>query len=290
VRANGQRNPDYGTTFVFDNDFPALLASSDEIEEGHPLLRAEPATGVCRVICFTPRHDQTLAHMLPAEIRPVVDTWASQVEELGSRADIGYVQVFENKGEMMGCSNPHPHCQVWATGHVPTYPARRSAAQRAYFHEHERDLLGEYLHVELDAQDRVVCDNAHWVVVVPYWAVWPFETMVVPRRRVPDLPSLVPQERDALANVLADLNARYDALFQTSFPYSMGWHGRPTDGDEHPWWRLHATYAPPLLRSASVRKFLVGYELTAEPQRDITAEAAAERLRTSLDFHGPLFP
>ena len=280
VRANGQRNPAYATTFVFDNDFPALLESSAPIEDAHPLLRAEPATGVCRVICFTPRHDLTLAHMSPAEIRPVVDTWVGQVEELGARDDIGYVQIFENKGEMMGCSNPHPHGQVWATRHVPMYPSRRSAAQRRYFNEHGRDLLGDYLLAELDVVDRVVCANAHWVVVVPFWAVWPFETMIVPRRRVSDLPSLAPEERDALADALADLNGRYDALFQTSFPYSMGWHGRPTDGGEHPWWRLHATYAPPLLRSASVRKFLVGYELTAEPQRDITAEAAAARLRS----------
>lgn len=281
VRANGQRNPAYGTTFVFDNDYPALLASSDAAGAGHPLLRVEPATGICRVICFTPRHDLTLAQMPPADIRPVIDTWAQQVGELGARPDIGYVQLFENKGAMMGCSNPHPHCQVWATGHVPMYPARRGASQRAYFEQHGRDLLGDYLDVELASPERVVFRNAHWVVLVPFWAVWPFETMVVPVRRVADLPSLTGEERDALAEALADINTRYDALFQTSFPYSMGWHGRPTDGSGHPWWRLHATYAPPLLRSASVRKYLVGYELSAEPQRDLTAETAAERLRNA---------
>jgi UDPglucose--hexose-1-phosphate uridylyltransferase len=281
VRANGQRNPAYGTTFVFDNDYPALLASSDPADAGHPLLRAEPATGLCRVICFTPRHDLTLAQMPAADIRPVIDTWAQQVEELGARPDIAYVQVFENKGAMMGCSNPHPHCQVWATGHVPLYPARRDAAQLAYFDQHGRDLLGDYLDAEFAAPERLVFRNPHWVVMVPFWAVWPFETMVLPVRRVPDLPSLTGEERDALADAIANINTRYDALFQTSFPYSMGWHAQPTDGARHPWWRLHATYAPPLLRSASVRKYLVGYELTAEPQRDLTAETAAERLRNA---------
>lgn len=279
VRANGARNPDYPGTFVFDNDFPALLASSDAGPPRHPLLHAAPATGVCRVICFSPRHDTTLAHMSPAEVLRVVDTWADEVATLGARPDIAYVQVFENKGAIMGCSNPHPHCQVWATGHVPTYPARRASTQRAYFDAHGRDLLGDYLAVELDTRERVVFADDHWTVVVPFWAVWPFETMIAPRRRVPDLPSLTAEERAALAAILARLNARYDGLFRTSFPYSMGWHGRPADGQDHPWWRLHATYAPPLLRSASVRKFLVGYELAAEPQRDLTPETAAERLR-----------
>lgn len=279
VRASGARNPAYTGTFVFDNDFPALLPESSVEPPRHPLLRAEPATGVCRVICFSPRHDTTLAHMPPADILPVVDTWAEEVARLGARPDIGYVQVFENKGAMMGCSNPHPHCQVWATSHVPMYPARRAAAQRQHFEACGRDLLGDYLAAELDAGDRVVFVDDRWAVVVPFWAVWPFETMVIPRRRVPDLPSLDPDERASLAAALARLNARYDALFQTSFPYSMGWHGRPTDGDDHPWWRLHATYAPPLLRSASIRKFLVGYEMAAEPQRDLTPEAAAARLR-----------
>jgi UDPglucose--hexose-1-phosphate uridylyltransferase len=283
TRANGERNPPYTETFVFENDYPALLKTSEPPASTHPLLRAEPASGICRVICFTPRHDLTLAHMTPQAIRPVVDTWAAQVEELGARPDIGYVQVFENKGAMMGCSNPHPHCQVWATAHLPMYPAKRSAAQRAYFELHGHDLVGDYLDVELASHARIVTGNDDWVVMVPFWAVWPFETMIVPRRRVPTLPDLSSQERNSLAAALADLNARYDALFQTSFPYSMGWHGQPTDGQAHPWWRLHATYAPPLLRSASIRKYLVGYELTAEPQRDLTAESAAERLRTVLD-------
>jgi UDPglucose--hexose-1-phosphate uridylyltransferase len=279
ARANGERNPAYASTFVFDNDYPALLPTSELFMLGHPLFRAEPARGVCRVICFSPRHDVTLADMDPAQIRPVVDTWAQEVSELGARPDIGYVQVFENKGAIMGCSNPHPHCQIWATSHVPTYPSRRSVAQRLYLERNSRDLLGDYLVAETDAVERIVVENEHWVVMVPFWAVWPYETMMVPRRRVPDLPSLADEERDALADVISRLTRTYDRLFNTSFPYSMGWHQRPTDGNEHPWWRLHATYAPPLLRSASVRKYLVGYELAAEPQRDLTAESAAERLR-----------
>ncbi len=286
VRANGQRNPVYTSTFVFDNDFPALLPQSaaGSTDEGG-LLVAEPATGRCRVICFSPRHDLTLAEMSVAETRPVVDAWAHETGVLGSDPRVRYVQVFENKGAMMGCSNPHPHCQVWATGHVPVVPARKLAAQRAWFERRGGDLLGDYLERELEAGDRIVCRNEHWVALVPWWAVWPFEAMLVPVRRVPDLVSLDGDERDALAEMLHRVSVRYDNLFRTSFSYSMGVHGRPSDGEEHPWWRLHAVYFPPLLRSATVRKFLVGFELTAEPQRDLTAEDAARRLREQSETH-----
>lgn len=286
VRANGERNPAYTATFAFDNDFASLLPESAvaPVDEGG-LLVAEPATGRCRVLCFSPRHDLTLAEMEAPAIRPVVDAWVREVETIGARPEIRYVQVFENKGAMMGCSNPHPHCQVWATGHVPLGPARKLAAQRAYHERHGRDLVGDYLEKELIAGERLVCRNDHWVALVPFWAVWPFEVMLVPARRVPDLPSLSGEERDALADVLRRVCVRYDNLFRTSFPYSMGFHGRPTDGAEHPWWRLHAVYYPPLLRSATVRKFLVGYELTAEPQRDLTAEDAAARLRAQGETH-----
>jgi UDPglucose--hexose-1-phosphate uridylyltransferase len=286
VRANGQRNPAYTSTFAFENDFPALLpegAAGQRDETG--LLVAEPAGGRCRVICFSPRHDLTLAEMSPTETRPVVDAWAHETEAMGGDPAIGYVQVFENKGEMMGCSNPHPHCQVWATGYVPLVPGRKLAAQRAWFDRHGRDLVGHYLERELEADERIVCRNEHWVALVPWWAVWPFEVMLVPVRRAPDLPSLSEEERDALADALHRVSVRYDNLFRTSFPYSMGFHGRPTDGEEHPWWRLHAVYLPPLLRSATVRKFLVGFELAAEPQRDLTAEDAAARLRDQSEIH-----
>jgi len=286
VRANGQKNPAYETTFAFDNDFPALLPQSEASPaDDSGLLVAEPATGRCRVLCFSPRHDLTLAEMAAPEIRPVVDAWAREFEALGSDPAIGYVQVFENKGAMMGCSNPHPHCQVWATGHVPLIPAKKRATQEAYFARHGRDLVGDCLARELAAGERVVLRNDHWVALVPFWAVWPFEAMLVPVRRVPDLPALTPPERDALADAIRRLAVRYDNLFHTSFPYSMGFHSRPTDGREHPYWRLHAVYCPPLLRSATVRKFLVGYELTAEPQRDLTAEDAAARLREQPEVH-----
>jgi UDPglucose--hexose-1-phosphate uridylyltransferase len=286
LRANGQENPPYEATFAFDNDFPALLPLSDvESTDGGGLLVAEPATGRCRVLCFSPRHDITLAEMTAKEIRPVVDAWAAEFDALGSEPAIGYVQVFENKGAMMGCSNPHPHCQVWATSHVPFIPARKRATQESYFARHGRDLVGDYLEKELAAGERVVFRNDHWVALVPFWAVWPFEAMLVPVRRVADLPSLSGAERDGLAEAMRRLTVRYDNLFRTSFPYSMGFHSRPTDGKEHPYWRLHAVYYPPLLRSATVRKFLVGYELTAEPQRDLTAEDAAGRLRAQGEAH-----
>lgn len=284
-RAKGQRNPAYTGTYAFENDFPALRSETPQAAAEGDLLQARSERGVCRVLCFSPRHDLTLARMRPDEIRPVVDAWAAEVEQLGARDAVRYVQVFENKGALMGCSNPHPHCQVWAVEHVPNQPLRKLEAQRRYFAASGRDLLGAYLERELREQERLVCANEHWVALVPFWAVWPFETMLLPRRRVPDLPSLLSDERDALAEILARLNSRYDNLFRCSFPYSMGWQGRPVDGMEHPYWRLHAVYFPPLLRSATVRKFLVGYELTAEPQRDITAEQAAERLRDLPERH-----
>jgi len=286
LRANGERNPAYATTFAFDNDFPALLpASGPPLSDGSSLLRSEPAAGRCRVLCFSPRHDQTLAEMETRAIRRVVDAWASETETLGALPEIRYVQVFENKGAMMGCSNPHPHGQVWATSYVPLTPARKLKAQRAWFERHGSDLVGDYLEEELRRGERVVCRNDSWVALVPYWAVWPFELMLVPVRRVPDLPALASGERDALADLLRQVGVRYDNLFHTSFPYSLGFHARPTDGEEHPEWRLHAVYYPPLLRSATVRKFLVGFELTAEPQRDLTAEDAAARLRALGETH-----
>ncbi|MCL4848811.1 MAG: UDP-glucose--hexose-1-phosphate uridylyltransferase [Acidobacteria bacterium] len=285
VRANGARNPAYAHTFVFDNDFPAIVSetASEAMDEG--LLRAVPERGVCRVVCFSPRHDLTLSRMDVADIGRVVDCWADEVATLGESGTIGYVQVFENRGAMMGCSNPHPHGQIWATEHVPGIPARKLDAQRRYFAAHGTDLVGDYLARELAGGERVVCSNEHWVALVPFWAVWPFETMLVPRRRVADLVALADDERQALADIVKRLGARYDNLFRTPFPYSMGWHGAPTDGAWHPYLRLHATYLPPLLRSATVRKFLVGYELTAEPQRDLTAEVAAARLREMSERH-----
>ncbi len=235
TRANGERNPPYTSTFAFDNDFPALLSErAAPAEAASPLLVSEPVAGRCRVVCFSPRHDLTLAEMDAAKVRGVVDAWAGETETLGRDPALRYVQVFENKGAMMGCSNPHPHGQIWATSAIPLVPARKLETQRAWFERHGSDLVGDYLAEELRSGERVVCRNESWVALVPYWAVWPFELMLVPTRRVADLPSLDARERDLLADLLRRVCVRYDNLFRVSFPYSMGFHGRPTDGEEHP--------------------------------------------------------
>ncbi len=287
-RAGGFENPPYEHTFVFTNDFAALTPDEvafDGEAASSELLRVAPERGICRVMCFSPRHDLTLGEMPVAEIRRVVDMWSDQTEELGALPYIGHVQVFENRGAMMGASNPHPHGQVWATEHLPNGPAAEAARQAAYLAAHGRTLLGDYLATELAADERIVCANDHWVALVPFWAFWPFETMVLPRRQVASIPELTDAERDALADILKRLITRYDNLFEVSFPYSMGWHQHPTDGQSYPGHTLHAHFYPPLLRSATVRKFMVGFELLGEPQRDIPAEAAAARLRDQSERH-----
>ena len=282
-RANGERNPPYSSTHVFTNDFPAFLPDRPEQDVGdHPLLQARAQAGTCRVVCFSPRHDLTLAQMPDAEIRAVLDTWAAQVTELGQHWR--WVQVFENKGELMGCSNPHPHGQIWASDFIPTEVAKELAQQEHWSAAHGgQPLLLEYVALEARAGDRVVVENADWLVVVPWWAVWPFETLLLPRRHVTSLPELTSMERDSLAEIFGRLLRAYDNLFGVSFPYSGGWHGAPT-GSSGPCAgvQLHAHFYPPLLRSATVKKFMVGYEMLAEAQRDLTAEQAAERLRQSL--------
>ncbi|MDB4949041.1 MAG: galactose-phosphate uridylyltransferase [Gemmatimonadetes bacterium] len=286
-RAGGERNPEYTGTFVFDNDFAALRpgspdgAAADVDVDGLLVARAE--TGICRVICFSPRHDLSLPDMEPAAIRGVVDVWAEEYARLGSRPDIGHVQVFENKGEAMGCSNPHPHGQIWAQASVPLIAARETARMEAHHARHRRTLLSDYLRLELAAGERIVLANDGFVALVPFWAVWPFETLVVSRRPVPSLAELGDAGRDALADVVKRLTVRYDHLFGISFPYSAGLHQAPTDGRPHPEWHLHMHFLPPLLRSATVRKFMVGYEMLGEPQRDATPESAAERLRALPD-------
>jgi UDPglucose--hexose-1-phosphate uridylyltransferase len=273
-RAGGKTNPAYTGTFVFDNDFPALLPDAPTDESAtHPLFRMQGERGLCRVICFSPRHNLTLAHMDTADIRRVVDTWAEQTLDLGARDFIGYVQIFENKGAMMGCSNPHPHGQVWCTQRMPREIDK------------EITLLGDTLAEEQRRAERLVYANDHWTVLVPFWAIWPFELLLVSNRPARSLPELDGGERDALADALHHLTVRYDNLFLTSFPYSMGFHQQPTDGGAYPYWHLHAHFYPPLLRSATVKKFMVGYELLGTPQRDITAEQAAARLRELSAIH-----
>jgi UDPglucose--hexose-1-phosphate uridylyltransferase len=286
-RAGGERNPAYDRTFVFTNDYAALLLDTPDgtFERGNGLIRAESERGTGRVVCFSPRHDLTLAEMALDELTRVVDVWVEQYQELGALPQIGYVQIFENRGAMMGASNPHPHGQIWATEHVPLNVAREQEAQAEYFAATGRTLLADYLALELEEATRIVVSNEHFVALVPFWAVWPFETLVISRRPAGALPDLAADERAGLADILRSLTTRYDNLFQVSFPYSMGFHQRPTDGAAHPEWHLHAHFYPPLLRSATVRKFMVGFELLAEPQRDITAESAAERLREQPAEH-----
>ncbi len=283
-RAGGARNPDYRETFVFTNDFAALLPDVPEAPAPeHPLLRGEAVRGTCRVICFSPRHDLTLAEFDSAGVRRVVELWAEQTADLGRHHR--WVQVFENKGQAMGASNPHPHGQIWALDALPTLPAREDERQRAYLEAHGTPLLVEAAHLEADGP-RVVQSNEHWLALVPYWAVWPFELLVLPRRRrIARFPDLDGPERDALAALLRPLLARLDNLFETSFPYSMGWHGAPFGEPDGGHWQLHAHLYPPLLRSASVRKFMVGFEMLGEAQRDLTAEQAAARLRGLATAH-----
>ena len=269
---------------MFPNDYPALLpAGPPDAPSPDPLFRPQAVHGTCRVICFSPRHDLTLPEMSQDEIRGVVDAWAEQTVELGRT--YRWVQVFENKGAIMGCSNPHPHGQVWASDFLPDEPAREQAAQQVFLRQHGVPLLVEYLRREQDVGERLVVANDHWIAVVPYWATWPYETLLLPRRHVQRLPDLSGDERRQLAGILRQLLTRYDNLFETSFPYSMGWHGAPTDGSDSPHWQLHAHFYPPLLRSAQVKKFMVGYEMLAEPQRDLTPEQAAGRLRQLPDVH-----
>ncbi len=283
VRAGDVRNPDYEKTFVFANDFSALQSDAETFSVPHPLFQSESVSGTCRVICFSPRHDLTLPEMSEASIRGVVDTWADETAQLGQR--YRWVQVFENKGSIMGCSNPHPHGQIWAAEVLPNEPAKEDERQKCYLDEYGNPLLMDYLHLELDQKDRIVVQNAHWLAIVPYWAIWPFEVLLIPRRHVLQIPDLTEVERDGLSDILKRLLTRYDNLFETPFPYSMGWHGAPTDEGEYSHWQLHAHFYPPLLRSATVRKFMVGYEMLAESQRDLTAEQAAKRLRNVSDIH-----
>jgi UDPglucose--hexose-1-phosphate uridylyltransferase len=289
TRASGERNPDYQETFVFDNDFSALLPDAAGLPQTakrqSALLVSHPERGLCRVVCFCPRHDLTFSELPAERIRSVVDVWVEQYLELGALPIIGYVQIFENKGEMMGASNPHPHGQIWANETLPTQIRKEDIAQADYLQEAGRCLLCDYLALEMIEGERIVLENEHFVALVPFWATWPFETMVVSKRHVPSLAQLSSSERDGLADTLKRVTTRYDNLFRVPFPYSMGFHQQPTDGETHPAWHLHGHFYPPLLRSATVRKFLVGYELLAQPQRDLTAETAAARLRQLADTH-----
>jgi UDPglucose--hexose-1-phosphate uridylyltransferase len=286
TRANGEMNPAYESVYVFNNDFAALLPDTPEGRAGdEALFQAQSERGLCRVICFSPAHDLTLPLMSPNQLRPVVDAWADQYEEIGMLDYIRHVQIFENKGAMMGCSNPHPHGQIWANESVPLLPAREIESQSAYWEANRRCLLCDYLKGELERQERIVCETEQFLAVVPFWAVWPFETLVIPKIHSASLLDLDDGRRNDLAVCLKRLTTRYDNLFLTSFPYSMGVHQGPTQGEVPPGFHMHLHFYPPLLRSAEVRKFMVGYEMLGEPQRDITPETAAERLRSLSETH-----
>lgn len=283
VRANGENNPDYKDTFVFTNDFAAFMKETPEFESDNPLLKVESVAGTNRVICFSPKHNLTLAEMEKSEIKKVVDLWKSQFLELSEKYT--WVQIFENKGEIMGSSNPHPHGQIWASSFIPNEVVNENKNQKKYFAENGSVLLVDYVTLEIENQERIIVENEHWVVVVPFWATWPFEALLLPKRHVQTLSDLTEEESVSLAEILKRFLCKYDNLFKTSFPYTMGWHGAPSDGKNNDHWQLHAHFYPPLLRSATVKKFMVGYEMLAESQRDITAEQAAERLYKLSSVH-----
>lgn len=278
-RAGGEANPEYTDTFAFTNDFAALQSQSDPFVINDGLLKAESEEGTCRVICFSPDHSKSLADMDTGAIEKVVSLWQDEYRNLGQQKNINYVQIFENKGAVMGCSNPHPHGQIWAQGSVPNEVAKKDARQKEYYTTHHTSLLSDYVSQEISTGERLVYENEHFVVLVPFWAVWPFETMIVPRKQQSHIGQLTAEEKTAFADAIRFITATYDKVFDCSFPYSSGIHQAPTNGENNDHWHWHMTFYPPLLRSATVKKFMVGYEMFAMPQRDITAESAAQRLR-----------
>ncbi|MEQ3658983.1 MAG: UDP-glucose--hexose-1-phosphate uridylyltransferase [Glaciecola sp.] len=285
LRANGEGNPQYEFTHVFTNDFGALTPQQTDVGsiQSDALFQAEPATGTARVICFSPDHSKTLPELSVNEIREVVDTWKNQFDELAEHYSC--IHIFENKGEIMGCSQPHPHGQIWAHNHRSTEIQAEDKRQLEYFQTHGRSLLADYIDRELSEEQRIIVDNEHWLAVVPYWAKWPFETLLLCKDDVKTFSQLNAEQRHSLAEALKILTIKYDNVFNTSFPYSMGWHNAPLDMQNNEHWRLHAHFYPPLLRSATVKKHMVGYEMLAESQRDLTAETAAKILREASNVH-----
>jgi len=287
VRANGEVNPQYVSSFVFDNDFAALKQEEIEFEENKEehFFKAKPERGISRVVCFSPKHNITLPEMDLSTIEEIIRTWQREYTDLGNVDYINYVQIFENKGSVMGCSNPHPHGQIWAQSSLPTQIEKTQNSLKAYFDKNGSNLLLDYLAKELEAKERIVIENEHFVALVPFWAIWPFETLIVCKRHVTKITDFNAEEVADYALILKQLTAKYDNLFETSFPYSSGIHQAPTDGTAHPEWLFHMHFYPPLLRSASVKKFMVGYEMMGESQRDITAEKSAQMLRDLSDVH-----
>lgn len=284
-RISGDTNPDYKEPYSFVNDFSSLLPDSSDVDFQEGLLKAESEKGICKVVCFSPDHSLTLPLMEVEDITKVIKIWKKEYLELGAGENINYVQIFENKGAIMGCSNPHPHGQIWSQSSIPTEVLKKSVKLKEYWSENERSLLADYLKQELEAGERILEENEHFVALVPYWAVWPFEAMIIPKRHLQHIGQLNAVEEKSYAEILKKLCIKYDNLFETSFPYSSGIHQAPTDEKEYPEWHFHMSFYPPLLRSATVKKFMVGYEMFAGPQRDITAEEAAKRLNELSEVH-----
>ena len=286
IRANGEKNPDYQGVYVFDNDFGSLLSEKVEFSDDHPdFFSMKPERGINRVICFSENHRLTLPEMEKEDIKKVVDMWQQQYEELGNKEFINHVQIFENKGQLMGCSNPHPHGQIWAQSSIPTAVIKTQENLRLYFEKTGKSLLEDYLKKELEAGERIVLENESFAALVPFWAIWPYETMIVSKRKAGNILQFSEEEKYALAEIIKDLTTKYDNLFEISFPYSAGIHQSPTDGLEHPEWHFHMHFYPPLLRNAEIRKFMVGYEMLAEAQRDVTPEQSAEILKDLSTIH-----
>ncbi|GAB1308719.1 galactose-1-phosphate uridylyltransferase [Urechidicola sp. KH5] len=282
TRIGGEVNPKYTETFVFTNDFAALQKDSPDFTVNDGLLKAESEKGICKVICFSPDHSKTLADMSVTAIEKVVATWMKEYQELGSTEGINYVQIFENKGSVMGCSNPHPHGQIWSQSNLPNEVLKKDKEQLAYFADKNASILEDYIRQELEADERVVFKNDHFVVLVPFWAIWPFEAMIAPIKQQTSILEMTQEQQTAYAEGIAVLTKAYDKIFNCSFPYSSGIHQAPTNGKNNNHWHWHMSFYPPLLRSASVKKFMVGYELFGTPQRDITAESAAQRIKAQI--------
>lgn len=285
TRANNHSNPEYKSTFTFDNDFSSITPDSEGSENKYDLLKAKSEKGICRVVCFSPKHNVSLAELSVQEIEDVIFVWQNEYRTLGEKSFINHVQIFENKGEIMGCSNPHPHGQIWAQESIPNEILKEQKNQFNYLSKNQKTLLEDYLHIEINEAERIVCQNDSFVLLVPFWAVWPFETMIIPKRAINNILLFTKNERKDFADIIKIATVKYDNIFETSFPYSAGIHQSPTDGIEHEEWHLHMHFYPPLLRSATIKKFMVGYELLAEPQRDITPERSAEILRQANSVH-----
>ena len=284
-RASGEANPKYEQVFSFVNDYSALLDDTPISTYQNGLLKAQGEKGICKVVCFSPDHSLTLPLMEVEDIEKIIEVWQQEYNTLGKEENIIHVQIFENKGDIMGCSNPHPHGQIWAQSSIPQEVEKKARQQQLYWEQNQRSLLADYLEQELESGERIILENEHFVALVPYWAVWPYEVMIIPKKHRRDILEMDNAEKKGFAEMIKKVTVRYDNLFETTFPYSSGIHQRPTDGLEHPEWHFHMSFYPPLLRSATVKKFMVGYEMFANPQRDITAEYAADILRNLPDRH-----